>query len=166
MFLTGATFTTSPSPTVTTTTAATHSDIAFYCISGASSSQPDSGLATGTGNVSSFTSPVATASITPNSNQGVIIGTVGIAQNGSTSCDPTGFQDNQDNNNNWCHFYYTSAGTRNFDIVVDQRSAAGGIRAWSAGYVAFKSATATSPGGGQKRGKLELFDGNLGARSF
>ena len=166
IFFAAATFTSSTSTTVTTTAAATHSDIAFYCISGASSSQPDSGLATGTGNVSSFTSPVATASITPNSNQGVIIGTVGIAQNGSTSCDPTGFQDNQDNNNNWCHFYYTSAGTRNFDIVVDQRSAAGGIGAWSAGYVAFKSATATSPGGGQKRRKLELLDENLAARIF
>jgi len=144
---------------LTMTGTISENDMIVYCISGANAQQATS-LTTASGTDSgSGVHTVTTATVTPSgSNSGVILGNCGIAQNGSTSGDPTGFQENQDNNNHWIHFYYSSQAAQNFDIVVDERSAPGNIGAWSCAYAVIGT---VAPSGGGKRKKLEKLDGTI-----
>ncbi len=140
IFFAVATWTNSSQTVLTTNSNSSLSEVAFYCIVGASATQPDSSLATGSGTQSTFnTGPPSTvsATVTPGRNGGIMIGTVGVALNGTTSCSPTGYQDNQSDNNNWCHWSYSSTAAQAFNVTMDERNGASGAGAWSGAYAAF-----------------------------
>ena len=123
-------------------TTITLGDVMFYDVTGAAVSSLDSTLAIDSGDQGPFSSPLKAALITPNSNDGILFCTAGIADNGSNSFIPTGYQDNQDENNGWGHFHYTSASAIQTSWGTDQRQAPGGVGPYSDACAAFKSATA------------------------
>ena len=123
-------------------TTITLGDVMFYDVTGAAAASPsDSTLATDSGNQSPF-GPLNTASVTPSSSDGILFCTIGIALNGSISFNPTGYQDNQDENNGWGHFHYTSTIPITTSWGTDNRQGSGGVGYYSDACAAFKSATA------------------------
>jgi hypothetical protein len=121
------------------------SSVLDTCTGGGGASCANS-LWSNSGNQGDFSNPVTIGTFTPGSSGGMIIVTGGIADNGSTSFSPTGYQDDQDNNDLHAHYKYTSNATQTFAISADERQAAGGIGPWSVAAVAFKAAS-SSPGG-------------------
>jgi len=115
-------------------------DVVFYDVVGAASVSPLDGLVTDSGDQGNFGSPLAAASITPSSSSGIVFCTAGIADNGSLSFNPTGYQDNQDQNNGWGHYSYSSNATIHTSWGTDERQAAGGVGEYSEACAAFKSA--------------------------
>src|SRR5260370_34471045 len=108
----------------------------------------------------SFSRPLSGGSVGPSSDDGILFCTIGIALNGSTSFNPTGYQDNQDENNGWGHFHYTSTNQIHTSWDTDNRQGTGGGGDYSEACAAFKSATPTSrhvPG--NQRQKLGSFNG-------
>jgi len=115
-------------------------DVVFYDVVGAASVSPLDGLVTDSGDQGNFGSPLAAASITPSSSSGIVFCTAGIADNGSLSFNPTGYQDNQDQNNGWGHYSYSSNATIHTSWGTDERQAAGGVGEYSEACAAFQSA--------------------------
>jgi len=142
-------------------------DVMFYDVTGAATSSPsDSVLAINSGNQSGFSSPLSAAPVTPSSNDGILFCTIGIALNGSTAFNPTGYQDNQDENNGWGHFHYTSTNQIDTSWGTDNRQGTGGVGDYSEACAAFKSATATARNvPGNQRQKLGLFNGEWAANT-
>ena len=120
-------------------------DVMFYDVVGAATASPlDSSLAGQSGLQSNFGNPLTASSITPGSSDGILFCTIGIAYNGSNSFSPTGYQDDQDENNGWGHFHYTSQAVIQTSWGTDQRQEAGGSGDYSDACAAFKSGTAVA----------------------
>jgi chitodextrinase len=154
------------------------SSVLDTCTGGGGASCANS-LWSNSGNQGDFSNPVTIGTFTPGSSGGMIIVTGGIADNGSTSFSPTGYQDDQDNNDLHAHYKYTSNATQTFAISADERQAAGGIGPWSVAAVAFVAAplssstspasplqfTATVTGDSQNLGVTWSVDGTNGGNS-
>ncbi|HYA98398.1 MAG TPA: hypothetical protein VEH49_09905, partial [Methylomirabilota bacterium] len=150
------TWTNATTHTLTMSGSGNNNDVTYYCIAGAASTgQPDSSLATASGTDSSAPGTLNTYAITPSSSSGIMIATTGVALGHTTSCGPAGYQDNMDNNNNWCHFAYSSTASQQFSIT----KTGSGAGAWSGAGAAFKSASAASAAPAfDKRKKLDRLE--------
>src|SRR5208337_4053012 len=73
------------------------------------------------------------------------------------------YQDNQDENNGWGHFHYTSTNQILTSWGTDNRQGAGGVGSYSDACAAFKSATATASNRTGNQWKLEMFGGEWAA---
>src|SRR6267142_5563707 len=152
------TWTNSTTSTLTMSNTNDNNNAMYYCIAGASATgQPDSSLATASGSCTNC-SPITTITITPSSASGIMIATQGDALEHSRSGTPQGTQDNQDNNNHWTHFGYSSSSAQAFTVTLFP--AATGPGNYSMAGAAFKAPAA---GGAtpaiNKRAKLDKVDG-------
>lgn len=138
----------------------TSGDVTIYDMSGmATSGALDTSVTCGAGTpplcgttgtqTGGFSSPLTLTSLTPSTSSGITILSGNVADNGVTSCNPTGYSDDQDNNDMYCHFIYSSNSIQNFSVATDQRQAAGAVGAWAVAMASFKAApTGTLPSAG------------------
>lgn len=83
-------------------------------------------------------------SLTPLSNSGTVLCICSVATNGTTSLQNSGFQENQDNNNLYGDFQYSSNVAVSFTATTDQRQAVGSVGQWTAGCIAVKALVTTT----------------------